>query len=142
MSEVFCEEIAHRAGFIVSVGNWISPEGGLVTGKTYDTHHWETIKEHLGYEPDTKTDSHLKWMNDQVSEGYMRLVFRNDVLFQVGCHTKEEIWGDAANCKMLIGILHKIPEIEVHIFSRTFYILGKADDIANQEFGRLQIKEE
>ncbi len=138
MSELFCEEIAHRAGFAVSVGNWITPEGALITGKSYETHHWETIKEHLGHIPDT--DNHLRWMNEAVGRGYIRLVFRSDVLFQVECE-KEEIWGDGVSLKMMRLILGKIPEIEVHIFSRKFYIIGTGEDILEQNISKLQIQE-
>ncbi len=140
MSELFCEEIAHRAGFTVSVGNWITPDGALIVGKSYDTHHWETIKKHLGFEPET--ENHLSWMNDQVTAGYIRLVFRNDVLFQVGCKKKEEIWKESPNNTMLRDILKKIPDIEIHIFSRTFYIIGLACDILVKDWSKLQIKEE
>ena len=138
MPEFLCEEIAHRAGFTVSVGNWITPDGALIVGKSYDAHHWETIKEHLGYEP--KTDNHLTWMNQQVAGGYIRLVFRNDVLFQVGCK-KEEIWEESANIITMRGILQKIPDIEIHIFSRTFYIIGLSGDILIKEWRKLQIQE-
>lgn len=139
MPELFCEEIAHQAGFIVSVGNWITPDGALIIGKNYDTHHLETIKEHLGYEPET--DNHLTWMNQQIAAGYIRLVFRNDVLFQVKCKKKEEIWEESANIIMMRAILQKIPDIEIHIFSRTFYIIGLARDILAKEWHKLQIQE-
>ncbi len=139
MEEVVCEEIAHRAGFTVSVGNWISPEGLLIVGENYDTHHWETIKNPLGYEPET--ENHLRWMNEQVSNGYIRLVFRADVFFQVGCDTKEDIWSEKVNLKKLREILSRIPEIEIHIFSKNFYIIGLADDILNRRIDRLQIQE-
>jgi len=137
--ELFCEEIAHRAGFAVSVGNWISPDGILITGEDYESHHWETIKKYIGYEP--KTDNHLGWMNEQVRNGYIRLVFRNDVLFQVGCSTKEEIWGDESNMTMMRTVLEKIPDIEIHIFSRTFYVIGMSQDILNKNMDTLQIQE-
>ncbi len=139
MSELFCEEIAHRAGFTVSVGNWITPDGTLIAGKNYDTHHWETIKKHLEHEPET--DNHLAWMNQQIAVGYIRLVFRNDVLFQVGCKKKEEIWEESANIIMMRTVLQKIPDIEIHIFSRTFYIIGLACDILERKWNKLQIKE-
>lgn len=139
MSELFCEEIAHRAGFIVSVGNWITPEGSLITGETYETHHWETIQKHLGNTP--KTDNRLAWMNDRVADGYLRLVFRNDVLFQVGCKKKEEIWDETPNMKIMREVLSKIQDIEIHIFSRTFYIIGSSQDILNRALDKLQIQE-
>jgi len=137
--ELFCEEIAHRAGFTVSVGNWITPDGALIAGKSYDTHHWETIKEHLGYEPET--DNHLTWMNQQVTNGYIRLVFRNDVLFQVGCEKKEEIWAEIPNIIMMRNILQKISDIEIHMFSRAFYIIGLSRDILSKEWSELQVQE-
>jgi hypothetical protein len=139
VSELFCEEIAHKAGFIVSVGNWISPDGILITGEDYESHHWETIKKFLGYEPET--DNHLSWMNEQVGLGYIRLVFRNDVLFQVGCSCKEEIWSDAPNMTMMRTVLERVPNIEIHIFSRTFYVIGKSQDILNKNLDALQIQE-
>jgi len=137
--ELFCEEIAHRAGFAVSVGNWIAPDGTLILGKSYDTHHWETIKSFLNIEP--KTNNNLTWMNQKVSEGYIRLVFRNDVFFQVGCEKKEEIWSDEPNLKMMRNILKKLPEVEMHIFSRTFYIIGLSKHISSESLDRLQIQE-
>jgi hypothetical protein len=139
VSELFCEEIAHRAGFIVSVGNWIAPDGSLITGDNYETHHWETIQKYFGYTP--KTDNHLTWMNEKVAEGYLRLVFRNDVLFQVGCKKKEEIWDETPNMKAMREVLKKIPEIEIHIFSRTFYMIGSAQNILNKALDKLQIQE-
>lgn len=138
MQKLFCEEIAHRAGFTVSVGNWIAPDGSLIAGKTYDTHHWETIQQHIGYTPET--DNHLGWMNQQVGEGYIRLVFRNDVMFQVGCKKKEEIWDESPNMTMLREILKKIPDIEIHIFSRTFYIIGLSRNILEQNWKQLQVQ--
>jgi hypothetical protein len=139
VSELFCEEIAHRAGFIVSVGNWIAPDGTLITGQDYDSHHWETIKKHIGFEP--KTDNHLTWMNQQVDAGFIRLVFRNDVLFQVGCAKKEEIWSDAVNMVAMQAVIRKLPDVEIHIFSRTFYVIGLAQDILEQALDKLQIQE-
>lgn len=139
MSELFCEEVAHRAGFIVSVGNWISPDGILITGENYDSHHWETIKKYLKYEPEV--DNHLAWMNQQIFNGFIRLVFRNDVLFQVGCETKEEIWNTSPNFVMMRKVLEKIPDIEVHIFSKGFYVIGTSRHILDKDMNNLQIQE-
>lgn len=139
MSELICEEIAHLAGFIVSVGNWIAPDGSLIASEDYESHHWETIKKHLGYEPET--ENHLRFMNEKVEEGYVRLVFRSDVLFQVNCKDKEEIWGDAPNMVCMRGILAKIPNVEIHIFTRAFYVIGNSQDILNKSLSKLQIQE-
>lgn len=139
MSELLCEEIAHRAGFVVSVGNWIAPDGGLIIGQNYESHHWETIKQYIGYEPEV--ENHLSWMNDQVSKGYIRLVFRNDVFFQIGCTKKEEIWNDSPNLTTMRNILERISDIEIYIFSRNIYIIGYAKDILEQNLSKLQIKE-
>jgi len=140
VSELFCEEIAHRAGFIVSVGNWIAPNGSLITGETYETHHKETILKYLGIT--LQVDNHLTWLNEQVSEeGYIRMVFRNDVLFQVGCKKKEEIWDKAPNIVVMREVLSRIPDIEIHIFSKNFYIIGLAKDILNKALDNLQIQE-
>ncbi len=139
MPELFCEEIAHRSGFIVSVGNWIAPDGTLILGENYETHHWETIQKFLGFEPET--DNNLRWMNEKVGEGYIRLVFRSDVLFQIGCKKKEEIWSDEPNLKMMRDILAKLPEIEIHIFSKTFYVIGLSKHILSRSLDRVQIQE-
>ncbi len=139
MSELLCEEIAHRAGFVVSVGNWIAPNGRLIIGENYESHHWETIKKHVGYEPEV--ENYLTWMNQQVQEGYIRLVFRNDVFFQVGCVEKEEIWGDSPNIMTMRSVLERISDIEIHIFSQNFIIIGYAKDILSQNWAKLQIKE-
>lgn len=139
MPELFCEEIAHRTGFTVSVGNWVTPEGTLIASQSYETHHWETIKEYLGYEPET--NNHLTWMNQQITNGYIRLVFRNDVLFQVGCKKKEEIWTKSPNMITMRDILAKIPKIEIHIFSRTFYIIGLSCNILTKKWNELQVQE-
>lgn len=140
MSKLLCEEIAHRAGFIVSVGNWIAPDGRFIIGENYESHHWETIKKYLAYE--SEAENHLTWMNQKVQEGYIRLVFRSDVLFQVGCIKKEEIWDDAPNVKVMRDVLKRIPDIEIHIFSKTFYVIGYAKNILSRDWNRLQIKEE
>lgn len=139
MSDVICENLAHRAGFIVSVGNWIAPNGDLVTGTDYDHHHWETIVKYLDITPET--DNRLSLMNQKVEEGYIRLVFRADVMFQVGCQNKEELWGNSPQFKRMIEILSKLGDTEVHIFSKTFYVIGTADNISGKKLKMLQIKE-
>lgn len=140
MSELVCEEIAHRAGFVVSIGNWIAPDGTLIVGEDYENHHWETLIRHLGYEP--QTDNNLRFMNEKIQEGFIRLVFRSDVFFQVGCEEKEDIWNESSNTQVMMEILAKISDIEIHIFSKYFYIIGMAQDILNQSWDDLQIREE
>ncbi len=139
MSELICELTAHRAGFIVSVGNWIAPDGTLITGTDCESHHWETIKAYFGFEP--KVDNHLTWMNQKVEEGFLRLVFRSDVLFQIGSGSKEIIWDEQPNHKMMRQILGRMPDIEVHIFSKNFYVIGMAQDIVDRNISGLQIEE-
>jgi len=136
---LICEEIAHRSGFAVSVGNWITPNGELILGSNYEDHHWETITRHFDYQ--IETDNQLSWMNQKVQEGYIRLVFRSDVFFQVGCIKKEEIWNNNPNMKVMRDILNRIQDIEIHIFSRNMYIIGYSKDILTQNLDRLQIKE-
>lgn len=140
MPELICEEIAHQAGFSVSVGNWISPNGDLILGTNYDTHHWETLKEYLNF--DTDIDNHLKYMNDRVQDGFIRLVFRSDVLFQVACKKKEDIWGEIPNLIKMREILEKISSVEIHIFSRNFYIIGLSRYILRQDMEMLEVKEQ
>jgi len=138
VSEIVCEEIARRAGFGVSVGNWIAPNGSLILGWDYESHHWETLKKHLNIE---EIDNHLQCMNEKVKEGYIRLVFRADVCFHVGAQKKEEIWSDAPNYQRMLSLLRRISEVNIHIFSRTLYIIGQASSIIEKNLGRLQIKE-
>lgn len=139
VSEIECEGLAHRAGFLVSVGNWIAPNGALVTGTNYESHHWETLVEYLGSVPDT--DNHLAYMNNKVAEGYIRLVFRAQVMFQVGCNQKEDLWGDDLQFCRMHDILRKISDTEIHVFSKTFYVIGAAKDIVNRNMDSLQIRE-
>lgn len=139
MSELICEELAHKAGFPVSVGNWIAPNGDLILGKE-DQHHWETLVEYWGKEPET--DNPLQLMNDTVDDGFIRLVFRSEVMFQVGALGIEDLWGDQPQyCRMMM-ILEKLSNYaaDVHIFSRHFYVIGTARDIFQQNLGKLQIK--
>lgn len=140
MSEVECEQIAHRAGFVVSVGNWISPDGTVILGTNYESHHLETIQEYLGEQPEDGT--HLKWMNDLVLLGFVRLVFRTTVFFQVGIRGIDGLWSDAPNMVRLREILDKLHGVDIHIFSRSFYVIAFAEDILSQNRKLMQIKEE
>lgn len=140
MSEIICELIAHKAGFAVSTGNWIAPNGDLIFGKTHDEHHFDTIANYLGIE--LPSDNHLSWMNEQVDLGFIRLVFREDVMFQVGCLSSEDIWGDGLNYKAMMVVLEKLYEIDgdIHIFSRNFYVIGKAENIVQKSYDKLDIR--
>ena len=141
MPEIICAEIAHRAGFRTSVGNWISPDGSLITGRNYEEHHWETLVRYLGHEPET--ENNLQYMHGKVQEGFIRLVFRADVLFQVSCDDIEQIWDDRPNHRMMMEVLEKLRDLsdmDVHIFSERFYVIGKAKDIADHRLDRLQTR--
>lgn len=140
MSEIICEEVAHKAGFVVSTGNWVAPDGGLILGEHHDEHHWETMVRYLGYKPNT--ENNLQWMNNKVEEGFIRLVFRADVMFQVGCEDVEDIWSNQPNFNAMLSILKRLVGIEgdIHIFSRKFYIIGKAGDIVKHGLDKLQIR--
>ncbi len=139
MQELPCEKIAHQAGFNVSVGNWIAPNGTLITGQNDKSNHWETIKAYLEYEPET--DNHLAWMNNQVNKGYIRIMFRINTLFQAGCLNKKELWTDKPNFHQMRVILKRIPDVQVYIFSRQFYIIGCAKDFLDRNFDVMRIKE-
>ncbi len=80
-------------------------------------------------------------MNDKVKEGFIRLVFRADILFQVGCEKKKDIWSKQPNYRCMIDILRKLNTIEAHIFSKSFYIIGQSRFIVNKEMKKLEIKE-
>lgn len=84
-----CEQIAIKAGFKVSVGNWISPDGSLIKGDTYETHHWDTIEKYID---DKECDNQLKLMNKKIAEGYIRIVIRADISFQMSGKL-DDIWG-------------------------------------------------
>ncbi len=135
--EVICEEIAHRAGFIVSVGNWIAPDGTLIVGKDHEKHHYDTLLEHC----ECNEDNRIRWMNDKVQEGYIRLVFRADVFFQVGCETLDDLWGNEPNIEKMISILKNLTGIDIHIFSKTFYVIGLAEYIVNKQTDKLEIRQ-
>lgn len=138
MSEIICIENAHRAGFNLSVGNWIAPNGDLICGAADGDHHFETAKRYCNLE---QIDNQLVWMNDLVRNGYIRLVFRADILFQVGCAGINEIWSDSPNYMRMIEILRRIPGVEIHIFSSGFYLIGKSEEIVERNFQQLQIKQ-
>ena len=139
MDENLCDEIAHRVGFRVPVGNWVTPDGALIAGESYDTHHWETIKQHLNVDPEP--ENYLKYMNDRICEGYIRIVIRLDVLFQVPGETIDVVWSNQPNFLRMKDILSKLGDTEIHIFSKKFYIIGSAIDICNHTTDRLQIKQ-
>ena len=141
MSDLICEEVSRRAGFLVSVGNWIAPNGDLVCGTDYETHHWETIHEY--FKGDIETDNRLEYMNNIIHDGFIRLVFRADVCFQVAAENVDDLWSDQPNYKEMIRILDAIKEfdeVDIHIYSHHFYINGSADFIASQNKDELQIK--
>lgn len=138
MEENLCDEIAHRAGFVVPIGNWITPGGALIVGKNYTTHHWETIKKYLNIEDDI--NDNLRYMNDIIIEGYIRIIIRFDMLFQVHGDINV-VWSDAPNFVRMRDILDKLGNTEIHIFSKTFYMVGFAEDICKKAKNRLQIKQ-
>lgn len=138
MCEIICESLAHRAGFSVSVGNWIAPDGTLISGESYESHHWETLVKHLTI--NNEIENHLQYMNEKVAEGYIRLVFRADVLFQVGCAEMDALWSESPNYGQMIEILKKLGDVDIHIFSSKFYIIGSASKIVSRMFGDLQIR--
>jgi len=138
VSEIICEDLAHRSGFAVSVGNWIDPDGLLITGTNYSSHHWETLIKHLKKEP--HTNDHLLYMNEKVEQGYIRLVFREDIYVQVGSTNLNDLWSEKPNFQKLIEILKKI-DTEIHIFSRHYYIIGNSHDIVQHNMGKIQVKQ-
>ncbi len=138
MSEIICENLAHRSGFTVSVGNWIDPNGLLIAGTNYSSHHWETLVEHLQEEPET--DNHLSYMNKKVEQGYIRLVFREDVFIQVGGNNLDDLWSEQLNFQRLVKILKKI-DTEIHIFSCHYYLIGNSHDIVQHNIDKLQIRQ-
>jgi len=100
------EQVAHLAGFPFSVGNWIAPNGHLIIGDK-DSDHYSALVVHLGESPDKENS--LKWMNDKVEqEGYIRLVFRNEVWFHTNCKNKESIWEPQLNFQRMVDILKQI----------------------------------
>ena len=139
---LICETIARQAGFAVSVGNWISPDGSLISGTDYESHHWETLSKHLGINQELceKCGNKLSCMNMAIKDGFIRLVFRADVCFQVSAEEVDIIWSEKPNYKTMINVIKKIDEIETHIFSQKFYVIGQGKYIVNREKGKLQIE--
>ncbi len=144
MSDLICEEIARRAGFQVSVGNWIAPDGELILGTDYQTHHWETLLAYWGNNVNQDfckvCENHLQCMNCAVDQGYIRLVFRADVLFQVGATDIQDLWSNRANYVRMMSLLRPLTDVDVHIFSRSFYVIGLTQHIIARETGKLQIR--
>ncbi len=139
-----CEDIARKAGFAVSVGNWIAPDGSLILGESCDTHHLDTLEIYLKCGPkkcfqEYKKRNCLHCMTERVSEGFIRLVFREEVLFQVAC-TMGNLWSNEPNLNRLMDILKRLEDVVIHIFSRTFYIIGKSQDIVSQSLDKLEIR--
>lgn len=140
MSDVVCEIVARRTGFAVSVGNWIAPDGSLILGDSYNSHHWQTLNKYWGKD-DHDDPERLSIMNNAVQDGYIRLVFRADVLFQVGAADMQELWSESPNYKRMRQLLELIRDIEIHVFSREFYVIGIAQTILDKDFDKLQIRE-
>lgn len=142
MSDLVCEKIARKAGFAVSVGNWIAPDGTLISGTNYKTHHWETIQEYLGKK--IQTDNQLQYINNLVDSGFIRLIFRADVCFHIGALNIEDIWSNNTNYTVMIkmlSLISNIEDIDVHIFNQFFYVIGSAKDIVEKNLAKLQIKD-
>ena len=142
MPDLICEEISRKAGFLVSVGNWIAPDGALICGTDYDTHHWETILKYFG--GGIETDNQLKYVNDLVFDGFIRLVFRADVCLHVGATRVDDLWSEQPNyCRMIsvLGAISNMEDVDIHIFSLDFYVIGRAKDIVHKKKGELQIEE-
>lgn len=135
---LICEELSHAAGFGESVGNWIAPNGELITGGP-EEHHYETLIKYLGCNP---PENQLRWMNEKVEEGFIRLVFRGDVVFQVNAKELDEIWGSRPNYKRMMEVVHNLETLDadVHIFSRALYVIGHARDIGVRAMDKLQVR--
>ena len=80
-------------------------------------------------------------MNMAVDRGYIRLVFRADVLFQVGAENLDDLWSDSPNYHRMMDVLTPLSDVDVHVFSRNFYVIGLAQHIIDRDTERLQIKE-
>lgn len=139
MDENPCDDIARQSGFVVPVGNWITPNGDLIFGTDHDTHHWETLKQYLVIEGEV--DNNLHYMNERICEGYIRIVIRFDVLFQVHGEDISVVWCDKPNFLRMRYILGKLGDTEVHVFSKKFYMIGSAMDVCNHVLQRLQIQQ-
>lgn len=139
MSDIECEDIAQMMGLKISVGNWITPEGKIIYGHDYEHHHWETIKNHL--KQDSSNESNLSYMNSLVEKDhYIRIVLRSNVWFQVGGDSYEDIWTERADFITMRYLLSTIPQIESHIFSSKFCIVGSSDKILKKDLSFLEIK--
>ncbi len=134
-----CEDLAGLAGFAYPVGNWIAPNGDLILADSPETDHCETLSSYLDHSD--LGDNKISWTNSKVEEGYIRLVFRHDIMVQVNCVKKEELWDEKPNLKMLMEILSRLSSAEVHLFSKKFYLVSSADNIIGRNFDRMVISE-
>ena len=142
MSELICEAIAHRAGFAVPVGNWISPNGSLILGSDGE-HHRDTIRNYWGINSRfcENCENVLQCMNLTILQGFIRLCFREDVSFQVGAEKIDDLWSSAPNYSRMMGIISRLEDVEMHIFSKNFYVIGQGNCIIRRGIGDLQIRE-
>lgn len=142
MAELICETVAHRAGFAVSVGNWITPDGSLIVGLNYESHHWETLSEYFKTHENfcDQCENNLSCMNLAIDKGFIRLVFRQDVCFQVGAKNIEDLWSEDPSYRIMMSIIERLDDIEVHIFSRDFYVIGQGHFITHKRMDDLQIQ--
>lgn len=140
MAELICEELAHAAGFTASVGNWISPNGDLISGDE-GQHHLETLLQYV--HRDEAPENGLHWMNECVELGFIRLVFRHDVMFQIGAYAVDDLWGNKPNYQRMRDVLNGLTEhtdVDIYIFSRAFYVIGSAESILNRRMDRLEVR--
>ena len=142
-SETLAKETSEKAGFPYANGNWITPEGTFLVSNNDQEQHVDTLtrywRDHnLGM---SNRENPLTWMNEQVDGGFIRVLFRQYVLSQVGCKDYSTLWSKETKYAKLMYIMHRLEYCQVHIFSRSFYIVGKAKGIYDQNIDRLQIKE-
>ena len=129
-------ELAQKAGFKVPFGNWISPDGTFIISDSEENQHCQTLQSYLN---ETPGDNHLTWMNNHVTKGFIRIIFRNDIMCQVP-GVMEDLWSEEPNFKKLLFILHRLDDTEVHVFSREFYIIGIAKDISHGRIDECKVR--
>ena len=138
------EVLARKTGFLYPHGNWITPEGGLIISENKDLCHFDTLTHHLGITADPEIK--LSWNNQKISEGYVRLLFAKSqshaayVLFQVGFSDIDQIWSQDPCALKIQHILDRLDSpIEVHLVSKSFYILGGSSDILSKNTNALKV---
>lgn len=126
----------NKIGFKVPFGNWIAPDGTFIISDHPDHQHAYTLEHYLGEKP---TVNPLRWMNEHVEQGFIRIIMRDYVMFQVSGHL-EDLWSSVITYQKLRYLLKLLGDTQIHIFSSFFYIIGRASDIKEKRISLCELR--